>query len=178
VTNDSEISELCSSMRNQGRGGNSAWLSHERLGFNYRMTELSAALGLVQMKRIKEILKKRSLVAAMYHERLKEIPQLIVPAELKNTTVSWFVYVVRFLPEIDRDRIMMYLLNHGIGCRPYFPAIHLQPFYQKMYGYQKGDFPITESIANSTLALPFYNNLQETEIDYVVEILQDALRKS
>lgn len=176
VTNDDHIAELCFSMRNQGRGIGAAWLNHERLGYNYRMNEISAVLGLVQLGRIEDILKKRSMVAEMYRQRLTEIPQVIIPSPSENTKISWFVYVIRFLPEINRDEIMAYLLSHGIDCRPYFPAIHLQPFYQKMFGYSKGSFPITESIADSTLALPFYNNLQEKEIDYVVETLKKALK--
>ncbi|HHT64202.1 MAG: DegT/DnrJ/EryC1/StrS family aminotransferase [Bacillota bacterium] len=178
VTTDPEICELCSSMRNQGRGKNSSWLIHERLGYNYRMNELSAALGLVQLNRIEEIIRKRSLVAEAYRQRLEEIPQVIVPKTPENAKISWFVYVIRFLPEIDRDQIMQFLLNHGIDCRPYFPPIHLQPFYQKNFGYRKGDFPITERIASSTLALPFFNNLQEGEIDFVVDTLKQALKKS
>lgn len=175
VTSDPEVYEVCSSMRNQGRGKDSAWLNHERLGFNYRMTELSAALGLVQLKRIEEILKKRSEVAQMYRQRLKEIPQVILSPMPENSEISWFVYVIRFLPEINRDEVMFYLLNRGIACRPYFPAIHLQPFYQKMFGLKAGDFPVTESIARSTLALPFHNNLTEEEIDCVVETLKGAM---
>jgi len=176
VTNDPELRDLCAGMRNQGRGRHAAWLNHEQLGYNYRMTEISAALGLVQMKRLDEILLKRSQVAEMYRERLAEIPQVILPVTPPHIKVSWFVYVIRFIPGINRDRVMQYLLEHGIDCRPYFPAIHLQPFYQRTFGYQKGSFPVTESIAASTLAIPFYNNLLESEIDYVAETLKRALK--
>jgi len=176
VTSDPDIADICSRMRNQGRGQSSVWLNHEILGYNYRMNEISAALGLVQLQRMNEILMKRALVAEMYYQRLSEIPQIIVPPATGSEHVSWFVYVIRFLPEIKRDRVMQYLLSQGIDCRPYFPAIHLQPFYQKTFGFTEGCFPVTESISASTLALPFHNNLKEAEVDYVVAALKKALK--
>ncbi|GAW93987.1 DegT/DnrJ/EryC1/StrS family aminotransferase [Calderihabitans maritimus] len=176
VTDDEEIAKLCRSMRNQGRGEDGAWLCHERLGFNYRMDELSAALGIAQLERIEELLAKREKVARMYNERLREIEGVKVPYVAPEVNrMSWFVYVIRLEEGIDRDKVMEYLTAHGVGSRPYFTPIHLQPFYVEQFGYKEGDFPVTERVAKSTIALPFYNNLTEEQVDYVVKTLERAL---
>ena len=173
VTNNRELADLCRSMRNQGRGESSEWLDHSRLGYNYRLDELSAALGVAQMKRIEEILDKRQAVAEKYNARIKQVSKVELPYVGPEVKISWFVYVVQ-VP--NRDQVMKYLRNEGVGCRPYFQPIHLQPFYVKMFGYQKGNFPVTEKIASSTLALPFASNLTDEQIDYVVETLAEALK--
>lgn len=175
VTNNEETAWLCRSMRNQGRGEGTAWLGHERLGFNYRMDEISAALGLVQIKRLNEILAKRNKVAEIYKKKLSRVPEITPPFVAPDVNISWFVFVIRLPIKINRDNVMKYLLNQGIECRPYFTPIHLQPFYQEMFGFQPGDFPITEEVSNTTLALPFYNNLTEKEIDYVLNHLEKAV---
>lgn len=174
VTNDEEIAQLCRSMRSQGRPITGLWLEHERLGYNYRMSELHAALGVAQMERIDEILAKRQKVADMYNERLKDVDGVKIPYVHPKVKMSWFVYVIRLEEGIDRNKVMEYLLENGIGCRPYFTPIHLQPFYREM-GYKEGNFPVTEAVAKTTIALPFYNNLTEQEIDYVVEKLKEAI---
>lgn len=178
VTDDKEVAYLCRSMRNQGRGENNEWLQHERLGYNYRMSDINCALGIAQLDRIGELLEKRAKVAKMYNERLKEGPDLEVPYSSPNVRRSWFVYVVRLHEDYsrtDRDRILQELKGKGIGCSNYFTPIHLQPFYVEMFGFKKGDFPITESVSERTIALPFYNNLREKEVEYVVENLIDIL---
>lgn len=177
VTDDPEIAANCRSMRNQGRSANPMWLEHERIGFNYRMDEISAALGNAQMHRLEEILAKRAGVARKYHQKLAGIPGLLLPNGGLPVQNSWFVYVLRFMPPLDRDVIAAYLKNEGVQCRPYFPPIHLQEFYQKEFGYKGGEYPVTEKIAKQTLAIPFYNDLSDFEIDYVVEKIREAVRK-
>lgn len=180
VTNDEKIAKLCQSMRNQGRDEGDAWLSHSRLGYNYRMSELSAALGVVQMERIGEILKKRQKVAELYNQRLREIEGIKIPYVSPNVKISWFVYVIRLDEEKfsreDRNKVIQELENRGINCRDYFPPIHLEPFYVEMFGYKRGSFPITERVSHSTIALPFYNNLTEQEIDYICNNLEDIIK--
>ncbi|WP_243653091.1 DegT/DnrJ/EryC1/StrS family aminotransferase [Tumebacillus sp. BK434] len=175
VTNNDEIAELCHSIRNQGRGEDGLWLSHVRLGYNFRMDELSAALGVAQLERIDEILAKRDRVAAMYTERLQGVAEVIVPHVEDNVKMSWFVYVIRFAEDVDRDLVMERLSKRGIGCRPYFTPIHLQPFYVERFGYKRGDFPVTERVADKTLAIPFFNNLTEAEVEAVVAAIKEEI---
>lgn len=179
LTNDSYIASLCRSMSNQGRGEDNEWLQHERLGYNYRMDEMSAALGLAQLSRIDEIIAARSQVANWYAtalERVEGVEPLYVAPDVK---MSWFVYIVRLgeaFARKDRDRILTGLRDAGIECRDYFAPIHLQPFYRETLGTKEGDFPITESVAARTIALPFYNRLAKREVSYVVENLVDILK--
>lgn len=175
VTDNEEIAKLCRSMRNQGRGEGSAWLAHERLGYNYRLDELSAALGVAQMDRLEEILAQREKVARRYNEKLQKVEGVKTPGMGTNVCISWFVYVIQLSEFINRDKVMNYLEEHGVGCRPYFSPIHLQPFYREMFGYREGDYPVTEKVSRSTIALPFYNTLTEEEMDYVVQTLADAI---
>lgn len=186
VTDDDEIARLCRSMCNQGRGETGVWLSHERLGFNYRMDELSAALGVAQMERIEEIIQKRQRVADMYNERLSKIPGVQLPyISPEVTRMSWFVYVIRVaVDEKDprrqaqiRDCVMQHLLDNGIGCRPYFTPIHLQPFYREMFGFKEGDFPNTELAGRTSIAIPFHNRLTFEEVEYVAQVLEEGLRR-
>jgi len=178
VTDDESICKLCISMRNQGRSDNGSWLQHERLGYNYRLSDINCALGIAQLERIDEILAKRERIARLYNERLKEIEELIVPQLENNKKISWFVYVVRLTDKYsmeDRNLILNKLREKGIGCSNYFTPIHLQPFYREMFGYKKGDFPITEKVSERTIALPFYNNLREEQIDYICKNLKKII---
>jgi len=175
VTDDEKIYKLSRSMRNQGRSDDGAWLQHERLGFNYRISDINCALGIAQLERIDEILAKRESVTSNYNERLKDVEELILPHFEENKKISWFVYVVRMADRFsreDRDSVLKKLKEKGIGCSNYFSPIHLQPFYREMFGYKKGDFPVTERASERTIALPFYNNIKEEEIDYVCETLK------
>lgn len=176
VTDDEELARLARSMRSQGRGKSGEWLDHERLGYNFRMDELSSALGCSQMERIEEISNKRAKVAGMYGEKLAEVAEVKVPyvAPYVNR-MSWFVYVVRLEKEIDRNKVVKYLNEEGVQCKPYFTPIHLQSFYRKLFGYNEGDFPITEDVSSRTIALPFFNNLKEEQIDYVVKKLKEGI---
>ena len=179
VTNNEKIYKLCRSMRNQGRSECGGWLQHERLGFNYRISDINCALGIAQLERIEDILAKRERVARAYNERLKDFRELVLPDFEENKKISWFVYVIRLNDQFghkDRDIILNKLRKKGIGCSNYFAPIHLQPFYQKMFGYKKGAFPITEKVSERTIALPFFNNLTEIEIDYVCDSLKKILR--
>ncbi len=187
VTDDDEIARLCRSMSNQGRAETGLWLSHERLGYNYRMDELSAALGVAQMSRIEEIIAKRQRVAEMYYDRLSKVPGVRLPHIAPEVTrMSWFVYVIRVgLDEPTprrqsavRDHVMRRLQDAGIGCRPYFTPIHLQPFYRAEFGFKEGDFPVTELAGRTSIAIPFHNHLTAEEIDCVASVLESSLQEA
>jgi perosamine synthetase len=176
VTDREDWAALFRSLRNQGRDVFNEWLEHSRLGYNYRLDEMSAALGLAQLNRVEELLAKRDRVATWYDDRLSGIDGVSVPYIAPTTTrMSWFVYVVRLAAEIDRSRVMELLDERGVPSRPYFVPIHLQPFYRERFGYREGDFPVTETVGRSTLALPFYGNLSEREVDYVCTALKDSI---
>jgi dTDP-4-amino-4,6-dideoxygalactose transaminase len=177
ATGNAAWASLFRSLRNQGRDNEGAWLAYSRLGFNYRLDDMSAALGVAQLRRLGELLDKRGRVAAAYTERLS-IPG-VTPLPIHSTTTrrSWFVYVVRFDPEIDRDAVMRELADAGIPSRPYFPSIHLQPFYREHFGFQAGDFPHAEAASRATLALPFHPNLSVDAVDFVAERLAEAVRQ-
>jgi len=180
ITDDKKIAALARSMRNQGRDGNDGWLQHKRLGYNYRISDINCALGIVQMERIEEILAKRENVAAMYNERLTNIDGLVIPYRSPEVTISWFVYVVRLADNFtrnERDEIIQSLGRKGIQSNSYFPPIHLQPFYVDQFGYGVGDFPVTEVISERTIALPFFNNLTERQIDYVTDVFKEEICK-
>ncbi|MFX0140653.1 MAG: DegT/DnrJ/EryC1/StrS family aminotransferase [Candidatus Hodarchaeota archaeon] len=179
VTDNENIFNSCKSMRNQGRSEDGVWLQHERLGYNYRLSDINCALGITQLERINEILTKREKVANSYNEKLKEIEGIITPQYEENKKISWFVYVIRLIDNYsqnDRDLILIKLKEQGIGCSHYFSPIHLQPFYRKWFGYKKGNFPVTERISERTIALPFYNNLKREEVDYVCENLKKIMK--
>ena len=176
VTNRGEWDSLFRSLRNQGRDTFDAWLNHKRLGYNYRLDEMSAALGLAQLGRIDDLLANRQQVADWYNERLTEVQGLRPPYVAPTTTrTSWFVFVVRLDLDINRNVVMALLEEKGIPSRPYFTPIHLQPFYQERFGYRQHDFPVTEAVARSTLALPFFGTMREEQVEYVCENLVSAL---
>ncbi len=177
ATNNRKLAGLLRSMRNQGRSVNNLWLHHERLGYNYRLDELSAALGVAQVRKLDEILDRREAVARYYHSKLSGLKGVIPPKVLPGVRVSWFVYVIRLEQGINRDRVMRYLQDNGIDCRPYFTPIHLQPFYRRLFHYREGCYPNTERASSSTLALPFFNRITEQQIDYVCQVLGEALSK-
>jgi len=179
VTNDDQAADLMQALRNQGRSPGDTWLQHTHLGYNYRLNEMSAALGRVQLTRLEEIMEKRQRVANWYAERLAEISDVEVPTIAAETTrMSWFVYVVRFAPGIDRDAVARQLGEAGIPARPYFLPIHLQPYMVERFGYQPGDFPITEDLGQRGLALPFSGVMSEAQVDYVCRSLQQVIQKN
>lgn len=181
VTDDTRLAEVCRSLRNQGRasgqGGTQAgsWLAHERLGYNYRMSELQAALGLAQMQRLEEIVTRRNEVAEQYMARLLDNTDLILPTVDPETSMSWFVFVVRLRHEFsgeERNRVIDGMRRHDVGAADYFPCIHLQPFYRERYGFSEGEFPIAESVSQRTIALPFHSKLTDRDQDFVVQTLE------
>jgi len=178
VTDDEEAANLMRALRNQGRAPGDTWLQHTHLGYNYRLDEMSAALGRAQMARLDELLTKRQRVAAWYNERLAEIPRVeTLHLAASTTRMSWFVYVVRFSPEINRDAVARKLGEHGIPARPYFLPIHLQPYMVERFGYRPGDYPITEDLGRRSLALPFSGVMSEAQVDYVCRTLRQVLQE-
>ena len=177
VTNEDHVAKLCHSLRNQGRGEMGSWLEHERLGYNYRMTEMSAALGVSQFRRIEELLAKRERVARMYTERLSELEWIRTPVVRPYVRMSWFVYVVTLAEGMHRDPVMKALAEEGIPTRGYFSPVHLQPYVRRRLGTKEGMLPVTESVARRTIALPFHGNMTEAEVDMVVEALKRCAEK-
>lgn len=177
VTNREDWAARMRAMCNQGRAPGDTWLEHTFLGYNYRLDEMSAALGRAQVMRLETLLSKRARVAGWYEERLAEIAGVESPVVQPETTrMSWFVYVVRFDPQVDRRHIADTLKSHGVPSRPYFVPIHLQPYFVERFGYRKGDFPIVEDLGRRSLALPFSGVMQEDEVDYVCRVLRQALQ--
>lgn len=178
VTDDERIHKLIVSMRNQGRGEDGSWLAHERLGFNYRISDINCALGVAQMKRIDEILANRNRSANYYVDHLSDEQRLTMQKIPSDREISWFVMVVRLSNDYtrdDRDRILAGLQDKGIGCSNYFTPIHLQPFYVEQFGHRPGDFPVCEALSDRTLALPFHGRLTEQQVDYVCATLKSLL---
>jgi perosamine synthetase len=179
VTQSDGVAALCRSMRNQGRGETGEWLGHERLGYNYRISDISCALGTSQLRRLDNIIELRGQVAGRYNALLKDVPEVITQRILPDVTrMSWFVYVIRLADQFtqtDRDWLVSWLADHGIQSRPYFTPIHLQPFYVREFGYKPGDFPITEHISARTIALPFFTMITPEQQQEVVACLKDGL---
>ena len=176
ITQDDQAANLMRALRNQGRAPGDTWLQHTYLGYNYRIDEMSAALGAVQMSRLEELLDKRSQVAGWYAERLAEIPRIEPPGLAATTSrVSWFVYVIRLPKGADRARLAGRLAEKGVPVRPYFLPIHLQPYLVERFGYRAGDFPVTEDLGARGLALPFSGQMSEGQVDVVCRALSEAL---
>ncbi len=189
VTDDARMADLCRSLRNQGRPMPSEitesaslglWLSHERLGYNYRLSDIACAIGVAQMRRLEEIKEARSAVAVEYLDRLMGVPGIILPTIESGTSMSWFVFTVRLergYSAEERDRVIQGLRNHDIGAAAYFPCIHLMPEYGRRFGFEPGAFPIAESVADRTIALPFHNRLTSRDIDLVAQTLSLMLSR-
>jgi perosamine synthetase len=175
VTDDATLAETMRSLRNQGRDSDGTWLRHVRLGYNYRLDELSAAVGVAQLERLEELRAGRARVVAAYERLLGAYDWVTLPHAGPSETVDWFVYVVRLHPDIDRDDLIRRMAALGVPSRPYFSPIHLQPFYRTSFGFRPGDFPVTERVAASTLALPFSGRLTGEEVSYVADVLIEAV---
>jgi len=178
TTNDEQIAALCRSLRNQGRDAEAGWLQHAQLGYNYRLSDIQCAIGVVQMQRLDEIMAKRTRVAGWYRQRLADESRLRMQRIPDDVQINWFVMVVRLADDYtqdDRDRILSALRGRGIGCSDYFTPIHLQPFYRERFGFRPGDFPVTEALAARTIALPFHNGLTEADVDRVCRELRSLL---
>lgn len=177
VTDDFTIAQKCRALRNQGRQKMKAWLEHDDLGYNYRMTEMSAALGISQLRRIEVLLNNRERVAQLYSRYLKGLSVVRPPVVLPHVRMSWFVYVITLGEGFSREPIMEAMAEEGIPTRAYFSPIHLQPYIQKLLKTHEGMLPTTESIAKRTIALPFHGKMAEKEVQTVVEALKEAISK-
>jgi dTDP-4-amino-4,6-dideoxygalactose transaminase len=176
VTNRDNWNKLFRSLRNQGRDVSDEWLSHTRLGYNYRLDEMSSALGLSQLRRIEDLLAKRELVANLYNQNISQIVEVQEPFISPQTTkMSWFVYVVRVNSREERDLLLEQLKIEGIPSRPYFTPIHLQPFYRDKFGYKRGDFFKTEEAGDTCLALPFSSVMTKEDVNLVCRKIKNIL---
>ena len=178
VTDDARLAESMRSLRNQGRDSDGTWLRHVQLGYNYRLDELSAALGVAQVERLAELRAGRERVVAAYERELAGLDWVRLPTPGPGERVDWFVYVIRLDPAIDRGRLVDQLVERGIPSRPYFAPLHLQPYIRSTFGFKPGDFPVTERVAASTLAIPFSSRLTDDDVHQVVDALRDAVEAS
>jgi perosamine synthetase len=165
------------SERNQGRAPDMGWLDHDRLGFNYRLSDLHCAIGVGQMERLGELLAARAGAAALYGEALAGIEGLELPCpDVGGDERGWFVYVVQLPRGTDRDATIEALRAHGIDSKPYLPAIHLMTYYRESFGHREGEFPVCEDVAARSLALPFFPGLTESQVERVAAALRGALQ--
>jgi perosamine synthetase len=170
------LKERIDSERNQGRSPDMGWLDHDRLGFNYRLSDIACALGLAQLERLEEMLAARALLSERYRAALGEIEGLGLPCPDEGGNVrGWFVFVVQLPPEADRDETVRALAEVGIQSKPYLPAIHLMSFYRERFGHRVGEFPVCEDVAARSLALPFFPQMSEGQVGRVAQELGTAL---
>jgi perosamine synthetase len=188
VTPDREVAEAVRSERNQGRAPDMEQVEHDRLGFNYRLTDLHAAIGIAQLERLDEMLNARENVAALYRERLTQLGaepagdhddhDIVLPCEnTGDERRSWFVFCVQLPDGTDRDAVIKSLGSSGIQSKAYLPCIHLLPPYRERFGFNGGEFPIAERVAERSLALPFFTSMSESQVDRVCTALGEALGK-
>jgi perosamine synthetase len=181
VTNNDDLADLCVSLRNQGRAKGGGWLAHERLGYNFRLSDINCALGTVQLSRMAEIKAKRRQVAKWYMEMLANESRVMIPTEPTGCNINWFVFVIQLAGQRGgaiRNTVLEGLRSRGIGVNNYFSPVHLQPFMVEQFGYKPGDFPVTEEMAQRTIALPFYNNLTKDDVATVCRELKDCLDRA
>jgi perosamine synthetase len=174
---DAAMKERIDSERNQGRAPDMGWLDHDRLGFNYRLSDLASAIGLVQLERLDRMLADRARVAARYSEALGGIEGLGLPCPDTGGEVrGWFVYVVQVPRGHDRDDMLKALRDrHGVASKPYLPAIHLMSFYRETFGHREGEFPVCEDVAARSLALPFFPQMTDGQVERVAQALAQVL---
>lgn len=179
VTNNKKIYSLCSSLKNQGRTENRGWLDHKYLGYNYRMDEMSAAVGIAQIKKLEFMIEERQRIANTYNEYFKDYGEMIgVPRVAVGNTHTWFVYVICIKnKKIKRDVVMKDLEESGISTKHYLPSIHLFGFYRKKFKYKAGDFPVSESVSRSSVALPIYIGLKDGDIKHIANKVIAIIRK-
>jgi perosamine synthetase len=177
LTHSEQVWQLLRSLRNQGRTYDTgAWFDHVRLGWNYRWTDVQAALGIAQLEKLDQILELRRAAANRYAELLGDVDGVELPlADDPAHVRSWFVYVVKLALEHDRDAVMTELRAEGIGTAEYVPCVHLQPFMREQYGFREGMFPIAEDACSRTLALPFFSQIEAEDQERVAEVLRAAL---
>jgi len=177
TTSDPAVKEHIDSERNQGRAPDMGWLDHDRLGFNYRLSDLACALGLAQLERLDGMLADRARVAGRYREALAGIEGLGLPAPDAGGNVrGWFVYVVQVPRTHTRDGVLRALRDeHGIASKPYLPAIHLMSYYRETFGHREGEFPVCEDVAARSLALPFFPEMTDGQVERVATALARVL---
>jgi perosamine synthetase len=186
ISPNEEVAERVRSERNQGRNPDMGQVEHDRLGFNYRLTDLQAAIGIAQLERLGEMLNARDEVAALYRERLTQLgaapageedpDDLVLPCENRgDERRSWFVFCVQLSPGADRDGVIAKLGEQGIASKAYLPCIHLLPPYRERFGFKGGEFPVAERVAERSLALPFFSSMSEAQVDRVCTALAEAL---
>jgi perosamine synthetase len=170
------VKERIDSERNQGRAPDMAWLDHDRLGFNYRLSDIACAIGIAQLGHLEEMLAARSSVAGWYREALGGIEELELPCPDAGGAVrGWFVFVVQLPRGVDRDATIGSLRERGIQSKPYLPAIHLMSYYRETFGHREGEFPVCEDVAARSLALPFFPEMTEGEVARVAGALGAVL---
>jgi perosamine synthetase len=177
---DPDAKRRIDSERNQGRAPDMGWLDHDRLGFNYRLSDLACALGLAQLERLDEMLAARRALAERYREAFAAAgtPELTLPCpDVGEARRGWFVFVVQLPRSVDRDEVVRALGRLGVPAKPYFPAIHLQSFYRERFGHREGQFPVCEDVAARSIALPFFPQMTEGQVARVVEALSDVLSR-
>jgi perosamine synthetase len=173
---DAAMKERVDSERNQGRAPDMGWLDHDRLGFNYRLSDIACALGLAQLDRLDGMLADRARVAARYSEALAALEGLGLPCpDVDGNVRGWFVYVVQVPRGHDRDDVLRALREHGIPSKPYMPAIHLMSFYRERFGHREGEFPVCEDVAARSLALPFFPEMTDGQVERVAGALARVL---
>jgi len=175
VTDNERMAGLLISLKNQGRSLDAKFV---RLGYNYRLSDINCALGISQLNRIHEILNKRAKIAELYSSKIDSVEEVTHLMDIKGYKRSWFVYIVRLSNKFnlaDKYAIIKEMYSRGVECGNYFPAIHLTPFYKRTFGFKRGNFPVTENISDGTFALPFYNNITEEKINYVISQLKKAI---
>jgi perosamine synthetase len=178
TTASAGFKERIDSERNQGRAPNMDWLDHDRLGFNYRLTDIACALGLAQLERLDSLLAGRARVAECYRSALSGIEGLDLPCPDRGwARRGWFVFVVQLPHGLDRDGIVRALHDRGIPSKPYFPAVHLMSYYRERFGHREGEFPVCEEVAARSIALPFFPEMTESQVDQVAEAVRDVLRR-
>lgn len=174
LTDDDDLYTLLKSLTNQGRSDDGAWLVHSRLGFNYRLSDVHAAIGVAQLERLDWMQDARARIADMYQQRMEHVDG-VTPMYEGPQRRSWFVYAPRLDADLDRDAIIGRLEAEGVSAKPYLPCIHLQPYYREAHGHGPGELPITEAISASTIALPFFCEMTEEQVDRVCSALERAI---
>ena len=178
LTDNRAVADICRSLSNQGRQSEGGWAPHVRLGFNYRMNEIEAVLGITQLARIDDLISRRESVARWYQSALKTVEGIATPIAKADTQVSWSSYVIRLSSEFtrcDRDMLLTGLRARGIDCRDYFAPIHLQPLYREKFGSHEGTYPIAEAQSERTIALPYFSQLSQEEVEHIARVLGELV---
>ena len=174
---DASLKERIDSERNQGRAPDVESLDHDRLGYNYRLSDIACALGLAQLERLDDMLAARARVAACYREALSDVEGLQLPCpDAEGNRRGWFVFVVQLPRGLDRDSVVRALDSRGIPSKPYFPAVHLMTYYREQFGHREGEFPVCEDVASRSIALPFFPQMSEGQVEQVVAALLAVLQ--